>query len=160
MHKLVRASGCPNFWGLQIPVQLDLNIPAWRSYLKNYWDQQLVDLLEFRFPLVFNRDSDLVSTEENHASATQVSEHVDEYIQEELSHNAMLGPCDKKPVALHVSPFMTREKQDSHLRHTIVDLSWPKGQSVNSDVSKDVYLSTKFLLNYPSVDDIIQRFIS
>ena len=58
---------------------------------------------------------------------------------------------------LHVSPFMTREKQDSHLRRTIVDLSWPKGQSVNSGVSKDVYLGTKFLLNYPS--DITQRLI-
>ena len=87
------------------------------------------------------------------------SEHVDEYIKEELSHGAMLGPFDKKPVHLHVSPFMTREKQDCHFRRTIVDLSWPKGQSVNSGVSKDVYLGTKFLLNYPSVDNIIQRLI-
>ena len=53
------------------------------------------------------------------------------YIEEELLHNCMLGPFDNKPVALHVSPFMTREKQDSQLRRTIVDLSLPKGQSVN-----------------------------
>ena len=40
-QRLVRSSGCPNFLSLRIPVQSNLSIPAWRSYLKNYWDQQL-----------------------------------------------------------------------------------------------------------------------
>ena len=159
LHHLVRASGCPNFLGLRIPVPSNLNISAWRSHLENYWDQQLVDLLEFGFPLDFDRGSNLVSTEDNHASASKFSAHVDEYIREELSHGAMLGPFDQKLLHLHVSPFMTREKADSHLRRTIVDLSWPKGQSVNSGISKDRYLGTKFLLNYPSVDNIIDRLI-
>ena len=35
VHMLVRASGCPNFLDLRIHVQSNLNIPAWRSYLKN-----------------------------------------------------------------------------------------------------------------------------
>ena len=159
VHRLVQASGCPNFLGLRIPVHSNLNISAWRSHLENYWDQQLVDLLEFGFPLDFDRGSNLVSTEDNHASASKFSAHVDEYIREELSHGAMLDPFDQKPLHLHVSPFMTREKADSHLRRTIVDLSWPKGQSVNSGISKDMYLGTKFLLNHPSVDNIIDRLI-
>ena len=54
---------------------------------------------------------------------------------------------------------MTREKADSDLRRTIVDLSWPIGQSVNSGIAKDMYLGAKFLLNYPSVDNIIDRLI-
>ena len=54
---------------------------------------------------------------------------------------------------------MRKEKANSDLRRTIVDLSWPKGQSVNSGISKDTYLGTKFLLNYPSVDNIIDRLI-
>ena len=159
VHRLVRASGCPNFMGLQIPIHSNLDIPAWRSHLKNYWDQQLVDLLEFGFPVDFDRTSDLVSSEINHALASKFSDHVDEYIKEELSHGAMLGPFDQKPFQLHVSPFMTREKADSDLRRTIVDLSWPKGQSVNSGIAKDMYLGTKFLLSYPSVDNIIDRLI-
>ena len=118
-----------------------------------------MDLLEFGFPLDIDRGSDQVSTEDNHASASKFSEHVDEYIREELSHGAMLGPFDHKPLHLHVSPFMTREKADSHLRQTIVDHSCPNGQSVNSGISKDRYLGTKFLLNYPSVDNIIDRLI-
>ena len=118
-----------------------------------------MDLLEFGFPLYFDRHSNLFSTEVNHASANKFSEHVDKYIRDELSHGAMLGPFDHKPLNLHISPFMTREKADSHLRRTIVDLSWPKGQSVNSGIAKDMYLCTKFLLNCPSVDNIIGRLI-
>ena len=148
---------CLNFFGLRIPILSNLNMPSWRIYLEHYWDQQIVDLLEFGFPLDFNRDSDLVSIEENHASAIQFTEHVEEYIKEELSPGAMLGPFDQKPIQLHISSFMTREKQDSDLRRTIVDLNWPKGHSVNAGVSRDVYLTTKFVLNYPSVDNIVQR---
>ena len=35
-----------------------------------------------------------------------------------------------------------------------MDLSWPRGLSVNQGVNKDTYLDTPYLLNYPSVDDI------
>ena len=54
---------------------------------------------------------------------------------------------------------MTRDKPDSATRRTIVDLSWPKGQSVNAGVQKDKYLGSKFIVNYPSVDDIVKRLI-
>ena len=83
-HRLVRASRCPNFMGFRIPIHSNFNIPACRSHLENYWDQQLVDLLEFSFPVDFDRSSDLVSSEVSHASATKFSDHVDEYIKEEL----------------------------------------------------------------------------
>ena len=33
-----------------------------------------------------------------------------------------------------------------------MDLSWPKGASVNNGVAKDVYLSTQYELKFPSVD--------
>ena len=67
----------------------------------------------------------------------------------------MLGPFDQKPIPLHISPFMTREKPDSEVRRTIVDLSWPKKFSVNDGVTKDKYLGSSFVLNYPSLDDIV-----
>ena len=35
-----------------------------------------------------------------------------------------------------------------------MDLSWPKGQSVNDGVCKDIYLGTTYILKYPSVDSI------
>ena len=101
----------------------------------------------------------LISIEENHTSAKQLFSDVQTYIWEELKHGAILGLFKHKPIPLHISPFMTRDKPDSDTRRTIVDLSWPKGQSVNARVQKDEYLGSHFILNYPSVDDIVKRLI-
>ena len=156
-HKLIRDSGLPNFLGCRIPVRSQLNVKAWRFHLADYWDQQLVDLIEYGFPLDFDRSSQLGHTLDNHTSALQFSDHVDQYIEDELQHGALLGPFDHKPCSLHVSPFMTREKSNSQLRRTIIDLSWPKGQAVNDGVQKDSYLGTKFEMHYPSVDRIVNK---
>ena len=50
---------------------------------------------------------------------------------------------------------MTRPKSNLAARRTIIDLSWPKGHSLNDGVSKTSYLGTEFELQYPSVDSII-----
>ena len=52
---------------------------------------------------------------------------------------------------------MTREKPDSEVRCTIVDLSWPKNFSVNAGVMKNKYLGSSFVQNYPSVDDFVKK---
>ena len=153
-HKLIKESGKPNLLGCRIPVDSHLNISNYRSYLSNYWDAQLPDLLEFGFPLDFSRKSTITSTEQNHASALQNPLHVQAYIDEEISFKAMLGPFNTKPIPLHVSPLMVRDKQDSNKKRTIMDLSWPKGASVNASVQKDIYLGTQYALNYPSIDSI------
>ena len=85
------------------------------------------------------------------------SSYVETYIQEEIKHGAMLGPFQYQPITSNVSQFMTRDKPDSDTRRTIVDLSWPKGQSANSGVCKNMYLGSNFVLNYPSVSDIVKR---
>ena len=76
LHKLVKAFGCPNFLGARVPVVSNLNMNSWKFHLRDYWDTQLLDLLEFGFPLDFDTTTDLISTEENHASAQQFSSHV------------------------------------------------------------------------------------
>ena len=106
---------------------------SWRKHLVDYFDQQLPDLIGFGFPLDFDRTRDLQSTLVNHASARLYPNHVDKYIQEEIGFQAMLGPLDHKPFDVHISPFMTREKSDSNFR-TFMDLSFPKGLSVNDGV--------------------------
>ena len=154
-HKLIRDSGVPNFWGQRIPVSSDLNIPAWRKHLRDYFDQQLVDLIQYGFPLDFDRNLDLISTFKNHASAVSFASHVDQYI-EEVQHGTLLGPLDDPPFKIHMLPFMTWPTSGSKVRRTIVDLSWPKDHSVNDGVSKNTYLGTEFSLHYPSVDSIIR----
>ena len=125
----------------------NLKIHCWKFHLSDYWDTRLLDLLEFRFPLDFDTNTVLTSIEENHASAKQFSSHVETYIQEEIKHGAILGPFEHKPITLHVSIFMKRDKPDLDTRRTIVDLSWPKGQSVNAGVQKDKYLGSDIVLN-------------
>ena len=120
----------------------------------DYWDKQLVDLLEFGFPLDFNRSFKLQSNEENHASARDHSYDIECYIQEELKHGPMLGPFDQKPIPLHISPFMTREKTDSEVRCSTVYVSWAENFSVNAGVKKNMYLGSNFVLNYPLVNEL------
>ena len=155
-HKLIKNSGIPNFLGMRIPVKTSLNVVNWRKHLVDYFDQQILDLIQFGFPLDFDRNTVLCSTYKNHASAYEFASHVDKYIQEELGHGAIMGPFNTPPIPLHISPFMTRPKPDSDTRRTIIDLSWPKGHSVNDGVGKQSYLKTDFLLKYPSVDSIIR----
>ena len=123
--------------------------------MHNYWDQQLVDLLYYGFPLDFDRSRQLKSMEINHKS--DYHDHVSHYIAEELKHWAMYGPFDENPFPRHVSASLTRHKPNSDNRRVIVDLSWPVGQSVNDGVAKDRYLKTYFDLNYPSVDNIVDK---
>ena len=134
--------------------QSKLNVNRWRFHLLNYWDQQLLDHLEYGFPIDFDRSSPLLSTFVNHTSALQNAEHVSNYLAEELQHQAIMGPFVKPPFPIHISPLMTRDKQDSLQKWTIMDLSWPKQLSVNHGVDKDKYLHTLYLLNYPSIDNI------
>ena len=54
---------------------------------------------------------------------------------------------------------MNREKPDSQWCRTIVDLSWPLRASVNCGMDKDKFLASHILLNYPSVDNIIEKVI-
>ena len=151
-HTLVKASKLPNYMGCHIPVNSGLNIPKWRHYLANYWDQQLCDLLEYGFPLDFDRECPLNSVEENHTSANDNTGHISKFLQEELQYQAILGPFNNKPIDMHISPLLVRDKQNSSAKRTIMDLSWPKGASVNNGMAKDVYLSTHYELKFPSVD--------
>ena len=157
-HIAVRARGCPNFMGARIPVQSELNIKQWEKVLAEYWDRQLIELLKFGFPLDFNRQCTLTSDKKNHASAVDHPNDVLAYIQEEVNHNAILGPFHTDPIPkMHSSPFMTREKPNSDTRHVIIDLSWPKGSSVNSGIDKNSYLGSEFALTFPTVDNITEH---
>ena len=114
-----------------------------------------MQLIEFGFPLDFNRSCVLNHEEGNHSSATEFPSDVDAYLQEECSFNAILGPFESNPIPwAHTSPSMTRHKPNSERRCVIIDLSWPLGASVNAGIDKQTYLGSEFELTFPSVDDI------
>ena len=153
-HKLIQESGLPNFLSCRIIIQGQLKSDKWQYYLQDYWDKQLVDLITYGFPLDFVREVILQSVKENHKSALDFPQGIDKYINTEIEHGALLGPFQSLPIDSHISPLMTRSKQNSEKRRTIIDLSWPKGHAVNTGVYKNKYLGTYFKLQYPSIENI------
>ena len=130
-----------------------LDVDEWQSLLTDYWDQQLLQLLQFGFPLDFNRCCPLKHEVGNHSSADEFPSDVDAYIEEECKFGALLGLFDLNPIEnAHSSPFMTRHKPNSDRRRVIIDLSWPLGVSVNSGIDKNMYLDAPF--TFSTVDDI------
>ena len=155
IHDIVKATGAPNFMTARIPVKSQLNDQAWKDNLTDYWDKQLCQLVEFGFPLDFNRNCDFKCDRGNHKSALEFPADVDAYIAEELEYGAILGPFDAPPITMsHSSPFMTLAKPNSDRRRIIIDLSWPLGASVNAGIDKNMYLDSNFCLTFPTVDDI------
>ena len=157
-HKMVNQSRIPNFLGCRFPVVSQLHVEKWEAELKDYWDSQLIHLIKYGFPLDFNRSCTLVSDHVNHKSALQYPNDIDTYLSEEISHKAIIGPYGVNPIqGCHVSPFMSREKSGSTNRRVIIDLSWPRDNSVNSGIDKDSYLGTEFNLTFPTIDHIVNE---
>ena len=157
----VTARGVYNMQGARRRVPSGLCIEAWRHYLHDYEDPNLVDCLAFGWPIDFQRSAPLQPTDFNHPSARQFSEHVDFYIQTELGWGALAGPFTEPPVSyFHSSPLMTRPKKDSEKRRVIVDLSWPEGASINDGIQSDWYLDRPASISLPTVDYMEQRLLS
>ena len=112
--------------GFHTPVESHLNITAWHLLLPDYWGQQLLDLLEFSFQLDFNRTTARQSTQDNHTSAQEFSDHIEGYIQEQIQYSGMYSSFVQKPFPAHISTLMTIAKQTSDKRRAIID---PQGVS-------------------------------
>ena len=160
LHKYVNSFKCPNFLGARVQVNFDMNLDLVDLLAKDYWGWQLPLYLRYGFPMDFKgKLEDLTSTMHSHASARQHPEHVKAYLQDEINHRAIFGPFHSEPFGqdTHVSPFITRSKQDSEKGRVIIDLSWPPGASVNDFTDSNEYRGTAFKLTYPSVDSFTDR---
>ena len=143
LFERVKSSGKPNFLGAK--VHLRLHVDMWKQLLSEYWDKQLLQFLEFGFPVRFNMLGKLNHTRENHKSAVDYLHHVKTYLDKEIKFGAVLGPFQTEPVLnLHISPLMMRQKPNSETRRLRVDLSWPLGVSVHHSVENNVYMGSEF----------------
>ena len=157
-----RESAVPNFLANPTRVPSNLNIQAWRKYLLNYPDKTLVDMLEFGFPANYIAPFPPTPTYVNHREAQDHSAHIDQYVQKELTLGALLGPFGVPPMTpwYQCSPIMTREKTNSSDRRIIVDLSHPKGASVNSGIPRREYLGEPQSYTLPAVSNVADRIRS
>ena len=83
--------------------------------IRPYHDKTLLDDLTFGFPLGINKRKTITkNAEDNHSSTNTWPNSVEEFIRDEISHGALLGPFDNLP-----HPFL----QLGAFRHVPIDPS-------------------------------------
>ena len=158
IYSSVIERGLPNYLGAKTPVEHQINIAAWRELQHLLEDQQLVDFLEYGFPIGYTGESPPLLDVPNHTSASQHPSHIDKYLQTECRHDALLGPLEQRPFTwFRHNPMMTRPKRDSHERRVILDLSYPSGNSVNNFIPKNCLEGAPFKMHFPRSDALAER---
>ena len=144
----VVCSGVPNYVGVRAPLPSVFNFDYLYEHIQDYHDKALIDYLQFGFPLGINPGSHIGNNAtDNHQSAKEWSGQVQQFIDDELAHGALLGPFDEVPHPQFTwAPLMTRPKGQG--RRVILDLSFGEF-SVNKATIKDN------LLNLPGLDNLI-----
>ena len=138
---------------LPVNTSTPVNIAYFAKCLRNYPDQDMVEYLVSGLTHGFHiglDENDLPKSPhpQNHKSARDHPDDVTKAINKELSHGHMAGPFSEPPFAdLHCSPLGAREKDDGSYR-LIMDLSYPKGGSINDFISKE-----DFSVHYTKFDE-------
>ena len=158
---IIRNTNLPNYRMARIPLISGLNIPAWERQLQGYPDDRLIQYIKFGFPLSLISPDRLHNQEvSNHFSARQYPQDIQKYLNKEISLGAMLGPVDSVDSKdFHCSPLMSRPK-DGDSRRVIMDLSFPQGNALNDQVTKEKFDGTPLVLKLPSIDDFVKDIVS
>lgn len=132
----IRAFNQPNCVGSQCSVKSALRSDQWQLVLQHYHDREVCSYIKYGWPVGFMGTTPPSSVTHNHKSAIEHPEHVKKFIETELAHGAILGPFKDPPFEpwCRISPLMTRPKRESNDRRVIVDMSFPKGEDVNSGI--------------------------
>ena len=160
MHQVIRSTACYNFERARLPLKTNFSMPYWQARLADYHDQDLLQFLTFGWPINFTSSSVVpVGSATNHPSALNFPQHVQRFLETELSHLALLGPFVSNPfpsTTLTVSPMQTVPKKGSPgARRVVVDLSFPQNLSVNSGIPRHEYLQQSSRFHLPSIDAFI-----
>ena len=106
LHNLVAAAGIradgstypaltPNYLGARIKLKhVGMETERWRYHLRGYEHAELVQHLEYGFPLGLNELPELESSMRSHGSAYAFYSHVDKFIAEEVKLGGLTGPFD------------------------------------------------------------------
>ena len=163
LHQEVLTKGYPNRWGAHIPVNTKWNLERFQELLNDYEDIDVIEWLRYGWPSGrLPSLADPTINNLNHKGATDHPAALQEYINKERRHGAVMGPFDRIPfqTKVGISPLSTRPTQGTEERRIILDLSFPPGNSVNDGMIKDNYLGFQASLTFPKVDDFAFRIFS
>ena len=156
IYDAVREWGVPNCRGARIAVNSDINIDSWRARAHIYNDDSQADMLQYGFPCGHLASEPPKTDLPNHSSAIRNPAHVRKFLDKEVRLGAMAGPFASQTFTpwCRTNPLMTRPKRASSDLRVILDLSFPKGESVNSGISKECLDGAPFKLRLPSPMDL------
>ena len=158
VRDIISATGVANYKRARIQIPSKFNFSLWLQMLGDYEDLQIVEYLRFGFPLSIVKGFTATANKYNHSSATKFPQHVQDYLNDEITEKAMLGPFKDHPLDnYHISPIMSRPKSVDK-RRIIIDLSWKLENSINYNITSH-YDGTAYTLRYPSLDIIQERIV-
>ena len=163
IYDVVRSTGLPNCMAARVPIHTTLKVDAWRRYIDVDTDESdLLQYVQFGFPLGYMGPTSPTENIDNHDSATRFPTHVDGFVAAEIGEGALLGPFGAPPFTpwAHVSPIMSRPKAEGGKRRIITDLTFPHNSSINAYVMKNSALGDVRDHTLPSVVDLVKALRS
>ena len=151
----------PNYRGARIPlVHTGLNIINWRKHLTGYGDcSELLQFMEYGFPLGLMDNPDLSPCDRNHGSAYQFYPHIDKFVSTEITRGGLTGPFKSPPWSnMMLSPLMTAPKKPDS-RRPVFDATFGD-KSLNNATPCDYYLGSPTIYTYPKIDDFKDMVLS
>ena len=133
---------------------------AWHSVLRSHPDQRLVEFMLNGicngFRIGFTKlPSSLKAARSNSEGAREHPDIVTDYLDTEISLGRIAGPFPPKAVPqVHISHFGVIPKGQTGRWRLIVDLSHPRGYSVNDGIPKSLCS-----LKYVTIDEAIKGII-
>ena len=97
IYEKVKETGVPNAMGAKIPIKTGLNVDAWKKYLVEDDDLELLSFITYGFPASYQGPASNQVDIKNHPSAEQYPSQVTEYIEKGLKNNHLLGPFSEPP---------------------------------------------------------------
>lgn len=153
---LIKLSRVPNAHGCRIPVRSSWDLDKLEKYLTDYEDKAVVEYLRYGWPVGCVHSGDQVIPT-NHKGALVNRDEVVEMLHKQAQRGSLIGPLEQNPFGTRArfSPLNTRIKRDSEDLRLIVDLSSPRGTSINDGTPKDFFLDKEHELHFPTVDSLI-----
>ena len=150
--------GLQNYESTHVNVNCLWNLNKMEMLLHNYKDKEIVSFLKYGWPISHDGKTGCTNIPLNWLGALQNAVDVRKYFEKELVNNAVLGPFYLNPFAhrAYLSPLNTRDKKDSEEKRIIINMSFPKGNSINDGIKKDSYLDEQICLKYPTVDKLVE----
>ena len=151
-------AGTPNYIGARVPLRhTSFCLEKWRKHLIGYKAPEIVQFLEFGFPLGLQEVPALSPALRNHGSAYQYFTWLDKFFADGLVKGGVSGPCGAVPFStVMVSPLMTAAKKPSS-RRAVFDATFGP-HSLNNATPTEYYLGEKIAYSYPKIEDF-QRLV-